>query len=212
MGLSDKAQDSLQGLGRVVAFCYAVAVFISSLGGASQTWENAVPLDKLNQQAFKNLSMNDTRRNLGDPSRGIVWKDRSSNMARDIIGNRQPVLDWLPFSGYRADLGSVMENAKIAVVPHVTAGQPATLVVDEDHGCLLVDYEKTDGENVDQARILLDAFKENAHGRYDYLGIYTVDADSGNTVTYKAAGKATAESEKEDRASRYCVLAAPLAP
>lgn len=138
---------------------------------------------------------------LNDKARGNAWTESMKNIAYDIRSDGMG-WNWKIFNegnGGRA-LMQTADNANVALIPHEKTGIPATLTVDNDHGCLQVDFSRTDDENKDLARALLKTFGENR--QYDVYGTYTAGSD----------GKVSfAPFEKGQSASSVCP-AAPKTP
>lgn len=187
----------------IYGLCGAVSMSFCHLIGVER---NASVIVKASMNSFKALPASDPRVALNESSRTLNgWEVKQINVAEDIVRNRQPGWDWLPFMGYRFDLRETMQKAHISLLPHKQSGLPATLVVDKEHGCLLIDYERATRESADQARALLDTFRERAASRYNYLGTYVVNVGNKRDVSvdYTAGGKA----------ADYCPkAAAPTAP
>lgn len=173
-------------------FCLCVLYATAS---CLSTGVNALELiSKAEDMAMRNMAsftaMTDDRRELNHSSRSRTWKSRQFAISQAILANGKLGWDWIPFAGYRYDLRMTMKKANIALVPHANPGQPATLVVDKGHGCLLVDAERDDEALADNARVLLDAFKRQSGQAYDYLGRYVLNDAAEEKVEFSAGGNA----------------------
>lgn len=129
---------------------------------------------------------------LNDKARGHAWTESMKNIAYDIrsdgIGWNWKILN--EGNGGR-DLIVTADNANIALIPHKEAGKPAALTVDNDHGCLQVDFSKTDEENKDLARALLRTFRESRE--YNAYGTYTAGGDGKVSFTPFRDGQKAAD-------------------
>lgn len=114
---------------------------------------------------------------------GRAWhKTRQSLIGREIADNCQPYWDWVPFMGYRFDLRKTLARANIAVLPAVETGRPLSLAVGPAHGCLMVDWAKSDQQNADEAWVLLDAFNARSERAADFYGTYTMKTEGGGVA------------------------------
>ena len=194
MAISYKTKESIKGVtalaAGVAAVVYALAsVFSTLVVGLNSTTESGTlnELIKRNAKAFEALPKEDTRRQLDEPQRGQRWSERQKTITVEIVDNRQPFWDFLPFMGYRFDLRDAMNRANIAVLPDTEVGKPPSLHVGQTHGCLMVDWAKAAQASADDARVLLDAFKDRADKAFDYQGTYVLGQDG--KVAYTPAAK-----------------------
>ncbi len=174
----------------VLSMCvlYAAASCLSTSVNATKLIPPAEDMAMRNMASF--TAMTDDRRELNHSSRSRTWEDRQFAISHAILANGKLGWDWIPFAGYRYDLTETMKKANMALVPHAKPGQPATLVVDNGHGCLLVDVERDDEASADDARVLLDAFKRQSGQAYDYLGRYVLNDTAKEKVEFSAGGNA----------------------
>lgn len=180
----------------------AVFYFCASLVATSGVHDvfnaSSTPLQNRSAAVFNQMA---GLQYLNDKARGNAWTESMKNIAYDIRSDGMG-WNWKIFNegnGGRA-LIQTADNANVALIPHEKTGIPATLTVDNDHGCLQVDFSRTDDENKDLARALLKTFGENR--QYDVYGTYTAGSD----------GKVSfAPFEKGQSASSVCP-AAPKTP
>lgn len=154
----------------------ALTVVWTSTGQSILNKEEKIASDR-NMASFNTLA--DARKTLNDPSRSTPWGKHQAQISRAIFSNHKTGWEFTPLLGYRYDLSPIMAKANIAIVPHKEAGEPTTLIVDKSHGCLMVGVDKDKDQAADEARVLLDAFKNNGSKGYLHLGTYTY-ADKGS--------------------------------
>jgi len=156
-----------------LAILYAVASVFSVVLPGLTAMEQPAAENARNMGAFNALALDDPRRSYNDPARAVRWESRQKEIGRQITNNRQPYWDWIPFTGYRFDLRDSLNRANIAVLPDAETRRPVSLIVGSAHGCLMVDWAKTDRQNADEARIVLEGFNARSKNATDFYGVYT---------------------------------------
>lgn len=171
-------QPPLLGLAFGVAATYVAVGALSTGLGWNAVSKEAKAIDARSMLSHYRTYSSSLNILLDAPSGRYNWPQHRHEIAREIVNNGQE-FDVIPFRGYHLDLGAVMRQSNIAVVPNVKDSDRATtLLVDAGHGCLGVDLEdksaRKDAVTVAaEARVLLKAFQENlqkgtdqAYGRY----------------------------------------------
>ena len=181
--MKDIDSDTLANLA-VGAVIYLAATAVGSFGFHMLNVDGSIkPMLKRNTEAFNSVAsiqhLNDNARANGR------WILRQEDITYGIRSGDHG-WNWTVISSSHGgdDLIQTADSANIALIPHEKQGLPPSLTVDSHHGCLQVNFAKTDAEIKDQARALLRAFRENTN--YDVYGVYSLGAD--NTVAYKAFG------------------------
>ena len=121
---------------------------------------------------------------LNDRGRAVTWGERQAAITREIGLNGNDGFDWIPFffKDYGLDLLKMADKNQIALVP-AQQGQDTTLIVDNSHGCLLVDFTKSDAELANEARRVLGMFKQTSASQYEYHGRYALAGEQGERYT-----------------------------
>lgn len=197
----DDAVEFIKAVAPLAVFAalpYGIISGITTMASHAGFQDTSKPLKIRSAAVFNQMA---GLQHLNDTARGHAWTESMKNIT---YGIRSDGMGWnwkiLGNGNGGYALIKTADNANIALIPHEKAEKPAILTVDNDHGCLQVDFSKSDEENKDIARALLRTFGESRE--YNAYGTYTAGRD----------GKVTFAPFEKDRGASDICPAAPKIP